>query len=76
MCFQSNWLSQFINGLVYTESDNGGYCKYCVLLGKCGSTMKELVNWPLIDFKSAPEIVYCFTRMLLLLLFLLKIIQH
>ena len=50
MCFQSNWLSQFINGLVYSESDNGGYCKHCVLLGKCGSTMKELgilVNWPL-----------------------------
>ena len=79
MCFQSNWLSQFINGLVYSESDNGGYCKYFVLLGKCGFTMKELgilVNWSHIDFKSAPEIVYCFTRMLLLLLFLLKIIQH
>ena len=79
MCFQSNWLSQFINGLVYYESDNGGYCKYCVLLGKCGSTMKELgilVNWPLIDLKVHQKLVYCFTRMLLLLLFLLKIIQH
>ena len=48
-------------------------------LGNVGLHMKELgilVNWPLIDFKSAPEIVYCFTRMLFLLLFLLKIIQH
>lgn len=46
------------NGLVYSESDDGGYCKYCVLFGKCGPTVKELgvlVNRPLIDFKRATE---------------------
>ena len=55
--FQNNWLSHY-NGLVYSESDNGEYCKYCVLFGKCGPTMKEfgiLVNRPLIDFKRASQ---------------------
>lgn len=55
--FQINWLSQF-NGLVYSESQNGGYCKFCVLFGKCGPTVKNLgvlVNSPLIDFKRAKE---------------------
>jgi len=55
--FQQRWLSQF-NGLVYSESENGGFCKYCVLFGMCGPTMKEfgiLVNKPLTDFKRAIE---------------------
>ena len=56
-CFQSTWLSKF-NGLVYSESENGGYCKYCVLFGKCGPTMNEfgiLVNRPLTDFKRVSQ---------------------
>ena len=55
--FQINLLSQF-DGLVYSESENGGYCKYCVLFGKCGPTMKNFgvfVNSPLIDFKRVIE---------------------
>ena len=28
--FQQSWLDQH-NGLVYSESENGGYCKYCVI---------------------------------------------
>ena len=31
--FQLNWLSKF-NGLVYSELDDGAYCKYCVLFGQ------------------------------------------
>ena len=30
--FQHSWLTQF-NGLVYSEIDQGGYCKYCVMFG-------------------------------------------
>ena len=55
--FQRNWLDQY-NGLVYSESEDGGYCKFCVLFGKCGPTMKEfgvLVTRPLTDFKRATE---------------------
>ena len=55
--FQRNWLDQY-NGLVYSESEDGGFCKFCVLFGKCGPTMKELgvlVNRPLTDFKRATE---------------------
>ena len=28
--FQGSWLDKY-NGLVYSESDDGGYCKFCVL---------------------------------------------
>ena len=55
--FQRNWLDQY-NGLVYSESEDEGYCKFCVLFGKCGPTVKELgvlVNRPLTDFKRANE---------------------
>ena len=55
--FQHNWLNKF-NGLVYSESQNGGYCMYCVLFAKEGgriNTLGALVNTPLIDFKRATE---------------------
>ena len=31
---QRRWLSTY-NGFVYSESTNGGYCKYCVLFARC-----------------------------------------
>ena len=45
------------SGLVYSQSEDGGYCKYCVLFARGGSTMElgVLVNRPLIDFKRATE---------------------
>ena len=54
--FQQNWLDQY-DGLVYSESEDGGYCKYCVLFARDGPTMElgVLVNRPLIDFKRATE---------------------
>lgn len=55
--FQKSWLEQY-KGLVYSESKDGGYCKFCVLFGRCGPTMKQfgaLVNRPLLDFKRATE---------------------
>ncbi len=39
--FQSSWLSKY-NGLVYSESADGGFCKYCVGFAKCGPKVKEL----------------------------------
>ena len=54
--FQHNWLEQH-NGLVYSESDDGGFCKYCVLFARA-EPRKELgvlVNRPLIDYKRATE---------------------
>ena len=32
MKFQRKWLDEY-NGLVYSVSDDGGYCKFCVLFG-------------------------------------------
>ena len=55
--FQYSWLHKH-NGLVYSESANGGFCKYCVLFGKCDPRVKELgvlVNKPLTNFKKATE---------------------
>ena len=54
--FQQSWLDQH-NGLVYSESEDGGYCKYCTLFARDGPTMElgALVNRPLIDFKRATE---------------------
>ena len=46
--FQHKWLEK--NGLVYSESADGGYCKYCLLFAKYGPTVAELgvlVNKPL-----------------------------
>ena len=50
-CFQHSWLAQY-NGLVYSESEDGGFCKYCVLFAVDGPAMELgiLVNRPLIDF--------------------------
>ena len=55
--FQNSWLSKY-NGLVYSESTDGGFCKFCVLFGKGGPRVKELgvlVNKPLTNFKKATE---------------------
>lgn len=55
--FQPKWLEKY-NGLVYSESIDGGYCKYCALFAKCGPTVMELgvlVNKPLTNFKKATE---------------------
>ena len=57
--FQSSWLSKY-NGLVYSESADGGFCKYCVVFVKCGPNCKVkelvvLVKKPLTNFKKATE---------------------
>ena len=57
--FQHSWLKSN-PGLVYSESQNGGYCKYCVLFGKCEPRVKELgifVNRPFTNFKKASELL-------------------
>ena len=53
--FQSSWLDKY-NGLVYSESEDGGYCKFCVLFARCEASVKELgvlVIRPLTNFKKA-----------------------
>ncbi len=43
---------------MYSESEDGGYCKYCVLFARCEPSVKELgvlVNRPLTNFKKATE---------------------
>ena len=55
--FQSKWLSTY-NGLVYSESTNGGYCKYCVLFARYSPKLTELgvfVSKPFTNFKKATE---------------------
>ncbi len=54
--FQHSWLEQY-NGLVYSESDDGGFCKCCVLFARAepGKELGVLVNRPLIDYKRATE---------------------
>ena len=55
--FQKSWLDKYA-GLVYSNSEDGGYCKYCVLFGRCESSVKELgvlVKRPLTNFKKASE---------------------
>ena len=57
--FQVSWLDKF-GGLVYSESKEGGYCKYCVLFATCEGSVKGLgvlVNQPLTYFKKATEIL-------------------
>ena len=46
--------------MVYSESQNGGYCKYCALFGKCEPRIKELVVFisrPFTNFKKASELL-------------------
>ena len=39
--FQHSWLGKY-NGLCYSVTDNGGYCKFCVLFAKCGPSVSRL----------------------------------
>ena len=56
--FQHSWLTKY-NGLVYSELDQGGYCKYCVLFGKCPSSVRNFVSvlttHPLTNLQKASE---------------------
>ena len=55
--FQHNWLSKY-NGLVFSESENGGFCKFCVLFAEPSPTVKVfgiIINKPLTNFKKASE---------------------
>ena len=57
--FQLSWLKNN-PGLVYSESKDGGYCKYCILFGKCEPTVKEMgvfVMRPFTNFKKASELL-------------------
>ena len=52
--FQSSWLDKY-SGLVYSESEYGGYCKFCVLFATCEPSVRELgvlVTRPLTNFKK------------------------
>ena len=46
---------RFQHGLVYSESANGGFCKYCFVFGRCGSTTSEL--GALKNFKKCEKLV-------------------
>ncbi len=56
--FQHSWLSLY-NGLVYSEKDGGGYCKYCVLFSLAPYSVQHLtstlVTCPFTNFKKASE---------------------
>ena len=42
--FQHSWLSRY-NGLVYSELDKGGYCKYyCILFGQCAYSVSHFIG--------------------------------
>ena len=41
--FQHNWLSRY-NGLGYSETGKGRYCKYCVLFGKAACTVSSFTG--------------------------------
>ena len=48
------------HGLVYSEVDERGYYKFCVLFGMCEPSVKELgvlSNRPVTKFKNASEIL-------------------
>ena len=58
--FQASWLERY-NGLVYSESEDGGYCKFCILFAKCDSKVKELgtlVSRPFRNFKKSSELLH------------------
>ncbi len=54
--FQTKWLDEY-NGLVYSVSDDGGYCKFCVLFGNVdpAQELSILVKRPLKNLKKAKE---------------------
>ena len=56
--FKHSWLSHY-HGLVYSEIDKGGYCKYCILLGEPAYSVHSfdgaLVSRPLTNFKKAND---------------------
>ena len=55
--FQMGWLDKY-NGLTYSETEDGGFCLFCVLFGQCEASVKELgilVSRPLTNFKKAIE---------------------
>ena len=52
--FQINWLEEF-NGLTYSPTDDGGYCKFCVLFACSEQELGVLVKRPLINLKKAKE---------------------
>jgi len=54
--FQTKWLDEY-NGLVYSVSDYGGYCKFWVLFGNVDPAQEFsiLVKRPLKNFKKAKE---------------------
>ena len=53
--FQHSWLSRY-PGLVYSEVDKGGCCKYCILFGQFVQSLdRTLVNRPLTNFKKASD---------------------
>ena len=53
--FQMGWLNKY-NGLIYSQSQDGGYCLFCVLFGQCEpSELEVLLNRSLTKFKNAIE---------------------
>ena len=55
--FNGSWLDKY-NGLVYSDSDDGGYCKFCVLFAHCQPSVSELgvlVNRLLTNLKQTTE---------------------
>lgn len=56
--FQHTWLTNY-SGLVYSERDAGGYCKYCVLFGQAPYSVLTftgtLITLPLTNLKKASE---------------------
>ena len=56
--FQRTWLTKY-SGLVYSNNEGGGYCKYCVLFGQAPCSVPNfkatLVTLPLTNLKKATE---------------------
>jgi hypothetical protein len=64
MCLQSSatalpkQLARAVQWTCYSESEDGGYCKFCVLFARCEASVKELgvlVTRPLTNFKKATD---------------------
>ena len=53
------FLFSFLFFLVYSELDQGGYCKYCVLFGQCAYSVTSfvgvLISRPLTNLQKASE---------------------